>query len=87
MSVKSNPLDKEKLNMIIVPDCVSQVNNPSYSRKMLHEEIEIKYFYEGTSTLRPAANIAKLDAKGTKPAVDIPVAIQIIFASAMPQSK
>jgi len=51
MSVKSNPLDKEKLNMIIVPDCVSQVNNPSYSRKMLHEEIEIKYFYEGTSTL------------------------------------
>lgn len=51
MSVKSSPLDKEKLNMIIVPDCVSQVNDPSYSRKMLHEEIEIKYFYEGTSTL------------------------------------
>ena len=51
MSVKSNPLDKEKLNMIIVPDCVSQVNKVTHSRKMLHEEIEIKYFYEGSSTL------------------------------------
>ncbi len=51
MSVKTNPLDKEKLNMIIVPDCVSQVNREPHSRKMLHEEIEIKYFYEGSSTL------------------------------------
>lgn len=51
MSVKSNPLDKEKLNMIIVPDCVSQVNKAPHSSRMLHEEIEIKYFYEGTSTL------------------------------------
>ncbi|MBE7002113.1 MAG: AraC family transcriptional regulator [Ruminococcaceae bacterium] len=51
MSVKSNPLDKEKLNMIIVPDCVSQINKVTQSRRMLHEEIEIKYFYEGTATL------------------------------------
>ena len=51
MSVKANPLDKEKLNMIIVPDCVSQVNKVTHSRKMLHEEIEIKCFYEGSSTL------------------------------------
>ncbi len=38
--------------MIILPDCVSRLNSASSYRKMLHEEIEIKYFYEGTATLR-----------------------------------
>ena len=51
MSVKSNIVDKEKLNMIIAPHRVSLVNGISSSRKMLHEDIEIKYFYEGVSTL------------------------------------
>ena len=42
MSLKQNRLDKEKLNMIILPDCVSRLNSASSYKKMLHEEIEIK---------------------------------------------
>lgn len=51
MSVNWNLLDKEKLNIIIVPNRVSLANSAPLNRTMLHEEIEIKYFYEGSSTL------------------------------------
>ena len=51
MPSKSNNLDREKLNVIIAPNRVSLINGISSSRKMLHEDIEIKYFYEGASTL------------------------------------
>ena len=44
-------------------------------------------YVDNTATVTAtAANIAKLDAKGTRPAVDIPAAIQIMLASAIPQS-
>ena len=39
------------------------------------------------SNARPAANIAKDDAKTTLPVVAIPAATLIIFPSAIPQSK
>ena len=39
------------------------------------------------SKARPEANMAKEEAKGTRPVVDIPAATQIMLASAMPQSK
>ena len=51
MSAKNSSFDKEKLNMIIAPNRVSYINGFPANRKMLHEEIEIKYFYEGASTL------------------------------------
>ena len=38
------------------------------------------------SNARPAANIAKELANGTRPVVDRPAAIPIIFDSAIPQS-
>lgn len=43
--------EKLGLNMIILPECVSRVGKLSADKGMLHEEIEIKYFYEGESTL------------------------------------
>ena len=43
--------EKHGLNMIILPECVSRVGNLSADGGMLHEEIEIKCFYEGESTL------------------------------------
>ena len=39
------------------------------------------------SKARPAANMAKLLAKGTYPVVDSPAATHIMSLSAMPQSK
>ena len=38
------------------------------------------------SKARPAANIAKLEAKGTMPIAAMPAAAEIMLPSAMPQS-
>ena len=37
--------------LVIRPDCVSSIDHPSRLSKALHEEIELKYFYEGSTTL------------------------------------
>lgn len=41
----------EKLNMIIRPNCASVINLSERMERMLHEHIEIKCFYSGSSTL------------------------------------
>ena len=35
----------------IVPDSISRIDDPAGVTRALHEEIELKYFYEGESTL------------------------------------
>ena len=51
MSIISSLLDPENLNMIIQPSRASVINGNDRVQRMLHEEIEIKCFYEGASTL------------------------------------
>ena len=50
MSILSST-EHENLNMILSPACTSVVNLGPHMKKMLHEEIEIKCFYEGKTTL------------------------------------
>ena len=51
MAVISSLLDPENLNMIIQPSRASVINGNERVQRMLHEQIEIKCFYEGASTL------------------------------------
>jgi len=51
MSLVPSVFDPENLNMIIQPERTSVINGGGPVQKMLHEEIEIKCFYEGSSTL------------------------------------
>lgn len=37
--------------LLIRPDCVSSIDQPGSASRAIHEEIELKYFYEGCSTL------------------------------------
>ncbi len=43
--------DDPNFRLIIRTDCVSNIDDPNRISKALHEEIELKYFYEGSSTL------------------------------------
>ena len=40
-----------RFRLVIRPDCVSSIDKPSSVSRAVHEEIELKYFYEGSSTL------------------------------------
>lgn len=44
------------------PDKISCIDDPARVSKALHEEIEIKYFYEGTSTLLIGTEIVEVTA-------------------------
>ena len=55
MSIKT--ANKDRNDLIIIPQCKSFIYKPSSGKKAIHEEIEIKYFYKGTSTLLIGNNI------------------------------
>lgn len=49
--VTINPMSENYKSLTIRPNSVSFLTNPETQPKAIHEDIEIKYFYEGTSTL------------------------------------
>lgn len=49
--VTLNPTSENYKSLTIRPNSVSFLTNPETQPKAIHEDIEIKYFYEGTSTL------------------------------------
>jgi len=49
--VTINPTSEKYHSLIIRPNSVSFLTNPETQPKAIHEDIEIKYFYEGASTL------------------------------------
>lgn len=46
-----NEIQKNQKSLIISPECISNIDNVEKVRKAIHEDIEIKCFYEGSSTL------------------------------------
>lgn len=45
------PFEEEDFPIDLAPACTSRIDRVEAARRALHEAIEIKYFYEGTTTL------------------------------------